>query len=115
MMIIIFWNPFAIHVLAALPEMTSFDEEYFLDYVLTPIEELPVMHAAAVEKQTLVFHIDNSLIHKSKATIQKLHQRGSKSLLISPTHRILLRQTSFFLVISSKRSRVKNCVCGRLA
>jgi hypothetical protein len=72
MMITIFWNPFGIYVLAALPEKTSFDAEYFLDYVLTPIEELPVMHAAAIEKQALVIHIDNSAIHKSKAAIQKI-------------------------------------------
>jgi hypothetical protein len=34
-MITIFWTPFGIHVLAALPERTSFDAEYFIDYVLT--------------------------------------------------------------------------------
>jgi hypothetical protein len=69
MIIIIFWNPFGIHVLAALPEKTSFDAKYFLDYVLTPIEELSVMFAAVIQKQTLVIHMDNSPIHKSKAAI----------------------------------------------
>jgi hypothetical protein len=67
----IFWNPFGIHVLAALPEKTSSDAGYFVNYVLTPIEELPVMYTAACQKQKLVIHIDNSPIYKSKAAIQK--------------------------------------------
>jgi hypothetical protein len=47
-MITIFWNPFDIQVFAALPEKTSFDAEYFIDYVLIPIEQSPVRHAAAI-------------------------------------------------------------------
>jgi hypothetical protein len=46
-MVTIFWNLFGIHVLAALPEKTSFDAGYFVDYVLTPIAELPVMHTGS--------------------------------------------------------------------
>jgi hypothetical protein len=71
-MITIFWNPFGIQVLATLPEKTSFDAEYFIDYVLTPIKELPAMRAAVTQKQTLVIHMDNSPIHKSKTAIQKI-------------------------------------------
>jgi histone-lysine N-methyltransferase SETMAR len=71
-MVTIFWNPFGIHVLAAFPEKTSFDAGYFVDYVLAPIAELPVMHTAASQKQKLVIHMDNSPIHKSKAAIQKI-------------------------------------------
>jgi hypothetical protein len=63
-MVIIFWNPCEIHVLTALPEQTSFDAEYFIDNVLSPIEELPVTQGAASQKQTIVVHIDNSPIHK---------------------------------------------------
>jgi histone-lysine N-methyltransferase SETMAR len=71
-MITIFWNPFGIQVLAALPEKTSFDAEYFIDYVLTPIEEVPAMRAAVTQKPTLVTHMDNSPIQRSKAPIQKI-------------------------------------------
>jgi hypothetical protein len=56
-MITIFWNPFGIQIFAALPEKTSFDAEYFVDCVLTPIEELRAMRAAVTQKQTLVIHI----------------------------------------------------------
>jgi hypothetical protein len=70
--ITLFWNPFGIHVLGALPEKTSFDAEYFVDYVLTPIAEFSVMHAVANQKQRLVIHMDNSPIHKSKAAVQKI-------------------------------------------
>jgi hypothetical protein len=80
-MITIFWNPFGIQVLAALPEKTLFDAEYFIDYVLTPIEELPAMCAAATQKQTLVIHMDNSPMHKSKAASQKI---ASLRLKIAP-------------------------------
>jgi hypothetical protein len=72
MIVIIFWNSFGIHVLATLPEKTSFDAGYFVGYVLTPIEELPVMHTAASQKQKLVIHMNNSPIHKSKAAIQTI-------------------------------------------
>jgi transposase len=54
-MITPFWNPFGIQVLAALPEKTSFDAEYFIDYVLTPIEELPAMRAAVTQSKPLSF------------------------------------------------------------
>jgi hypothetical protein len=47
-MITIFWNPFVIHVLAALAEKLSFDTEYFIDYALTPIEQIPIAHAVAI-------------------------------------------------------------------
>jgi hypothetical protein len=69
MMITIFWNPFGIHVFAAVHEKTSFDAEYCLNYVLTPIEEFPVMLAAVIQKKTFVIHLDNLPIHKSKAAI----------------------------------------------
>jgi hypothetical protein len=71
-MITIFWNPIGIQVLAVLPEKTSFDAEYFIDYALTPIKELPAMCVAVPPKQTVVIHLDNSLIYKSKAAIQKI-------------------------------------------
>jgi hypothetical protein len=71
-MVTIFWNPFGIHVFAALPEKISFDTGYFVDYVLTPIEELYPMHMAANQKQKLVIDMDNSPIDKLKAAIQKI-------------------------------------------
>jgi hypothetical protein len=71
-MVTICWNTFGIHVRTALPEKTSFDAGYFIDNVLRPTEELPVMQAAATKKQTLVVHMDNSPIHKSKAAVQKI-------------------------------------------
>jgi histone-lysine N-methyltransferase SETMAR len=71
-MVTIFWNSFGIHVLAELSEKTSFDAGYFVDYVLTRIEELPIMHTAVSQKEKLIIHTDNSLIHKSRAAIQKI-------------------------------------------
>jgi hypothetical protein len=71
-MITIFWNPFGIQVLDVFPEKTSFDAEYFIDYVLTPIQKLSAMRAVVTQKQTLVIHMDNSPMHKSKAAFQKI-------------------------------------------
>jgi hypothetical protein len=71
-LVTIFWNPCGIHLLTALPEKTLFDAGYFIDNALRPIEELPVMQATATKKQTLVVHMDNSPIHKSKAAIEKI-------------------------------------------
>jgi hypothetical protein len=64
LMITIFWNPFRIHVLAALPEKASFDAGYFVNYVFISIAELHIMHKAASQKQKLVIHMDNSPIHE---------------------------------------------------
>jgi hypothetical protein len=80
-MITIFWNSFRIHVLAALLEKTSFDAECFLDYVLASTEELRMMHAAEIQKQALIIYVDNSLVHKSKAAIQRI---ASWRVKISP-------------------------------
>jgi hypothetical protein len=71
-MVTMFWNTFGIHVLTALPEKTSFDGGYFIDNVLKPCQEFPVMQAAATKKQTLIVHMDDSPIDKSKADIQKI-------------------------------------------
>jgi hypothetical protein len=51
LMVTMFWNPFGIHVLAALPEKTSYDAGHFVDYLLAPIAELPVMHMTASQNQ----------------------------------------------------------------
>jgi hypothetical protein len=79
--ITIFWNRFGIQVLAALPEKISFNAEYMIDYVLTRIEELSAIRAAVTQKQTLVIHMDNSPIRKSKPAIQKI---ASLRLKIAP-------------------------------
>jgi histone-lysine N-methyltransferase SETMAR len=107
-MIPIFWNPFGIQVLVALPEKISFDAEYFINYVLTPIEELPVMRAAVTQKQILVIHMDNSPIHKSKAAIQKIASLRLK-IAIHPAYSPDLAPSDFFFPdISSKRSPIVN-------
>jgi histone-lysine N-methyltransferase SETMAR len=95
-MVTIFWNPFGIHILAALLEKTSFDAEYFVDHVLTSIEELPVMHTAVSQKQKLVIHMDNSPIHKSKAVIQRIASMWVK-LAHNPSYSPDLAPSDFFL------------------
>jgi hypothetical protein len=55
MMTIIFWNPFGIHVLAALPEKTSFDAEYFLNYVLAQLKSFLLCMRAQVKSKHLSF------------------------------------------------------------
>jgi hypothetical protein len=92
----IFWNTFGIHVLAALSEKTSFDAEYFVDYVLTLITKLPVMHTAASQKQKLVIHMDNLPIHKSKAAIRKFASMLVK-LAPHPSYSPDLAPSNFFL------------------
>jgi histone-lysine N-methyltransferase SETMAR len=95
-MVTIFWNPFGIYVLAALQEKTSFDAEYFVDYVLTQIEELSVMHTTVSQEQKLVIHMDNSPIHKSKATIQRIASMRVK-LAHHPPYSPYLAPSDFFL------------------
>jgi hypothetical protein len=112
--ITIFWNPFGIQVLAMFPEKTSFDAEYFIDYVLTPIEELPAMCAAVTQKQTLVIHMDNSLIHKSKAAIEKIASLRLKIAHHPPYSPDLAPLDFFFSDISSKKSPVKS-LCLQMA
>jgi transposase len=91
-----------------LPEKTSFDAKYFVDYVFTSITELSVMHTAASQKQKLVIHMDNSPIHKSKAAVQKIVSMRVK-LAPHPPYSPDLTPSDFFLFdISSKRSPVKN-------
>jgi histone-lysine N-methyltransferase SETMAR len=107
-MITIFWNPFGIQVLAALPEKTSFDAECFIDYVFTRIEELSAMHAAVTQKQTLLIHMGNSPLHKSKAAIQKIASLGLKIAPHPPYSQDLAPSGFLFSDLSSKRSSVKS-------
>jgi histone-lysine N-methyltransferase SETMAR len=107
-MVTIFWNPFGIHVLAELPETTSFDARYFVDYVLIPIEELPVIHMAVSQKQKLVIYMDNSPINKSKAAIQKIASMRVKLVHHPPYSPDLAPSDFFFLDISNKKLPVKN-------
>jgi hypothetical protein len=96
LMVTIFWNPFGIHVLAELPEKTLCDPGYFVDYRLTPFEELPVMHTAASQKQKLAIHMDNSLIHKARAAIQK-SASVRVELAPHPPYSLDLGASDFFL------------------
>jgi hypothetical protein len=106
-MITIFRTPFGIRVLATFPKKTSFNAEYFLDYLLTPIEELPVMEGAVIHGQTLVIQMGLSPIHMSKAAVQKVCKCMSKSLAIYPTHKILFRETSFWIYqVKDRRSKI---------
>jgi histone-lysine N-methyltransferase SETMAR len=95
-MVTIFWNMFGIHVLAALPEKTSFDAGYFVVSVLTPIADLPIMYTAASQKQKLVSHMDNSPIDKSKVASQKIASMRVK-LAPHPPYSQDLAPSDFFL------------------
>jgi hypothetical protein len=95
-MITIFWDPFGIHILAALSEKTFFDAEYFIDYVLIPTEQFPVTHASAIQKQTLVIQIDNSRIHKSKAATRKITSMRV-TIALHPAYSPDLAPSDFFL------------------
>jgi hypothetical protein len=108
MMITIFWNPVGIHVLAAVTEKTSFDAEYFFDYVLTPNEELFLMRAAAIQKQTPVIRMDNSPMSRSKGAIQKIALMAVTIASHLPYSPDLAPPGFFFLDISSKRLPIKN-------
>jgi histone-lysine N-methyltransferase SETMAR len=101
-MVTIFWNPYGIHVLSALPEKTSFDAGYFIDNGLSPIEEFPVMQAAATKKQTLIVHMENSPIHKSKAAIQKIASVRVK-IAPHPPYSPDLAPPDFFLFVHIKQ------------
>jgi hypothetical protein len=95
-MVTIFWNPFRIHVLGALSEKTSFDAGYFVDYILTAIEDLPIMHTAGSHKQKLFIQMNNSPIHKLKAAIQKIAPVRVK-LALHPPYSPDLAPLDFFL------------------
>jgi hypothetical protein len=107
-MMTIFWNPFGIQVLAALPEKTSFNAQDFIDYGLTTIEELPAMRAAVTQKQILVIHMDNSPIHNSKAAIQKIALLRLKIVFHPANSPDLASSNCFFSSISNKRLPVKS-------
>jgi histone-lysine N-methyltransferase SETMAR len=95
-MITIFWNPFGSQVLSAIPEKTSFDAKYFIDYVLIPIEELSAMRAAVTQKQTFVIQMDNSPMHKSKVALQKIASLRLK-IATHPPYSPNLTPSYFFL------------------
>jgi hypothetical protein len=109
-MVTIFWNPFGIHVFNTLPEKTSFDAGYFVDYVLISIAELPVMHTVASRKQKLVIHMDNSPIHKLKAAIQKnfvnASQNHSSYVLLTGSGSIKLLSFRIYQA-KDRRSRIR--------
>jgi hypothetical protein len=75
-MITIFWNPFGIHVLAALPERTSLDAEYFIDYVLTQLNSF-LLHMRLLFKNKQLLSIWTIRSYTSqKPPLEKLDQYG---------------------------------------
>jgi hypothetical protein len=49
-MVTVFWNPTGLHVFDCLLEDKSFNAAYFIDHILSKIEKLPDVRAAASEK-----------------------------------------------------------------
>jgi hypothetical protein len=69
------------------------------------------MHAAAIEKQTFVIHIENSSIHKSKAAIEKI---ASMRVIIvpHPTDSPDLASSNFFFwIYRAKDRQLRISVC----
>jgi hypothetical protein len=46
----LFWNPISLHAFDFLLHGNSFDATYFIDHGLTPIGQIPALHAAPRQK-----------------------------------------------------------------
>jgi transposase len=72
-MITLFWNTSGLQVSNFL-EGESFNAEYFVRNILNPIHSLPIVAVAHKQRKRFILHMDNSPIHKAKATKAKLAQ-----------------------------------------
>jgi hypothetical protein len=61
---------------------------YFTEYVLSDIERLPALQTTLQQKKKLVFHMDNSPVHKSRAVTEKIASLRLALVLIPRTHQI---------------------------
>jgi hypothetical protein len=76
-MITIFWNPFGIHVLAALPKRALFDAEYFIDYVLTQLNNFLLRMRLLFKNKQLSSIWTIRSYTGQKPPLEKLLQYGS--------------------------------------
>jgi hypothetical protein len=95
-MVTVFWNPGQLYVHRFLESGTLFNSAYFIEYVLGDIEHLPALQMAIWQKRKIVFHMNNSPIHKSRAVTEKV---ASLRLALAqhPTYSPDLAPYDFFL------------------
>jgi hypothetical protein len=101
-MVTVFWNPTGIHILHCLPEDRLFNAAYFIDHVLSKIEKLLDVRAAASEKQNFILHMDNSLVHRSKAGMERV-EAISLEFAPHPLYSTNLAPSDFFLFDYAKQ------------
>jgi hypothetical protein len=94
--VIVFWNPTGIHILHCLPEDRPFKASYFIDHVLSKIEKLLDLRAAASEKQKFILNMDDSLVDRSKAGMERV-EVISLEFTPHPPYLTNLAPSDFFL------------------
>jgi hypothetical protein len=92
--VISFGNILGLHVSTFLAG-ESFDANYFVRNVLTPITHLPIVDVAHKQKKLFILHMDNSPIHKPTVIRAQLSQCRSIWLLTLLIHPIELHQIVF--------------------
>jgi hypothetical protein len=95
-MVTVFWNPTGIHILHCLPEDRLFNTAYFIDHVLSKIKKLLDVRAAASEKEKFILHMNDSLVHRSKAGMERV-EAISLEFAPHPPYSTNLAPSDFFL------------------
>lgn len=78
MMLTVIWNPNGFYVIDFCPRNTKYNSEYFINYILAKIVEKKNEIWKNSKKRKIWIHLDNSRVHNSNATSQKVAEFGLK-------------------------------------
>lgn len=99
MMLTVIWNPNGFYVIDFLPQGTKYNSEYFINSILKQIFEKKSLIWKNARNRKIWLHLDNSRIHNSKATSQKVDELGFKRAPQPPFSPDIAPSDFFYLVI----------------
>ena len=77
-MITVIWGVHGIYLVDILPEGASFNSEYFIEHIITPLENMRNEIWSESDRRKIWLHLDNCRVHNSKQSSEKIEASGFK-------------------------------------
>lgn len=77
-MVTVIWGAHGVFLIDFLPENTSFNSSYFVEYVLSPLAQKKQEIWSQSNQRKIWLHLDNCLVHNSKISIENTEFYGFK-------------------------------------
>jgi hypothetical protein len=74
--------------LLALPNVSKYNQDYFIDHLLSALNQVRTRNAGLKVAPALMMHMHNTICHKGAKAAEKMSLKGLGGHSIKPTHQI---------------------------